>query len=282
MVETPLQRFASLVPFPHQPAEACRLKDDSRRWTECRGCCCHNRCQLALVSLRACPPRRCPSPDSTSRTLQRLPIELSCEQLGTPITRYPRLRSPGTRTAFCRHFVPKHSIPTHRASPGVGLCRLASDVPACVHSHDPREGRFGQRMPIPWSRSVLVVSLHLDGFLHTRVPEVLHSSTGRGSPRFTATPAPSDRSPQTPEDHRLPHVLTFRARLLLATQSSPRRPLLIDSAEPHLCASAALLRFREPGLTVHLHGLTASERLSKLPATPGLYSINEVGLPTPR
>jgi len=59
--------------------------------------------------------------------------------------------------------------------------RPAADIASCVHSRKVQAPAFGQPLPHGRSRSALVVSHHLDGFLRTRFAGLLHPAASRGS-----------------------------------------------------------------------------------------------------
>jgi len=91
---------------------------------------------------------------------------------GCPIRLYPSpLRRPSFRTPLSR---------SPRAStPGFGLSPSS----------------FGLGMPLPKSRSVLVVSHHLDGFLRARLAGLLHPAADPGV-RLVSCPAETAHSPR--------------------------------------------------------------------------------------
>jgi len=135
------------------------------------------------------------------------------DHLRTPSLRFPRLRSPqlGSAQRACLAASTSSTSPEVRRLP-------ASVAPECVHSHD-ASAASARRLPAPQSRSVLVVSHHLDGLLRTGLRGCCTSyRTGFAgfldSPRFmsgrcllaslTHTPrsgSPPDASPL--EDHSL-------------------------------------------------------------------------------
>jgi hypothetical protein len=76
--------------------------------------------------------------------------------------------------------------------PLMRFARPSTDVPACVHSRE--QAPFGPALRPAGSRSALVVSHHLDGFLRTRAAGLLHPAAGLGFTAFRSAsePVPPD------------------------------------------------------------------------------------------
>jgi hypothetical protein len=87
------------------------------------------------------------------------------------------------------------------------------------------EAPFGPTPPSADSRSALVVSHHLDGFLRTRVTGLLHPATSQGFAAF-----PAVRLPVPPESSAVHRVLSPR-RVSHPSKSSPhQQPYYITAA----------------------------------------------------
>jgi hypothetical protein len=86
-----------------------------------------------------------------------------------------------------------NSMPLIRST-RVSLSRLTvASQASYAQTPDDVAATFGRRIPLRQSRSVRVVSHHLDGFLRTGVAGLLHPATGRGSPRLQSS-APTCRA----------------------------------------------------------------------------------------
>jgi hypothetical protein len=149
------------------------------------------------------------------------------------------------------------------------LCTpLSCDLP-CVHSRKPKlpSARTCQG---PGSRSVLVVSLHLDGFLHTGAAGLLHPADDSGVRRVSGSGSRwhpevlPERSPPSPRresypskssPHQQPHRITAAVALLPLLHAlrvwTARR--IAERGCPHRVAEASGSSLRpprpKPGLT---------------------------------
>jgi hypothetical protein len=114
-----------------------------------------------------------------------------------------------------------------------------STSPLCVHSQSTLPMTFGSRIPTRLSRSVLVVSHHLNGFLRTAAPDVLQPEPNEvrcvsvtcipmanhldASTPLEAGPFPATRShPPKNTPHQQPYCITA-AVALLSFHHSPHR-----------------------------------------------------------
>jgi len=133
------------------------------------------------------PPWPCPSPDRPSRLL---PSTASPWLLQLCKHRCSRPRSAAcvtfTRARDCRLSLDR----LRSFSLAVRLDHPSSSAPDRVHSRSALPPSFGPTVPPARSRSVLVVSHHLDGLLHCLIPGLVASrSRPWGPPRFQRRPS---------------------------------------------------------------------------------------------
>jgi hypothetical protein len=113
-------------------------------------------------------------------------------------------------------------------------CAHPPACPPSVHSPMASPPPFGPEVPPSESRSVLVVSHHLDGFLRSAAPGLLHPGTGLGSRRFPTShprdpsqsrdPSEPGRSPQrlSHPSKNSPHPQPYRVTAAVALLPLPR------------------------------------------------------------
>jgi hypothetical protein len=129
-----------------------------------------------------------------------------CQRIIDPLFGSPTEHLPAARTGSRRPpLLGSDRSPGFPRTPGPiappsALHLLAKDRCASTPGTEPRPITFGLRMPIRKSRSDLVVSHHLAGFLRARAGRLVAScSRPWGSPRFTRTSRSQPRSPR--RDH---------------------------------------------------------------------------------
>jgi hypothetical protein len=117
------------------------------------------------------------------------------------------------------HRAPYPPPPTPRARARVGDCRRAS-TPARIAA------RIGPEEPSSESRSVRVVSHHLDGFLRSEVAGLLHPAAGHGVRCVSGSRTPRPRRLRRPKPTRTPGG---RTDIVPAARFTPPEGILASS-----------------------------------------------------
>ena len=185
-----------------------------------------------------------------------------------------RRRLAPTRTASCRSRSSERSFasrdpsrPPKRtwipASPGVRRFPPSSTCRPCVHSPGSEDPVRCRRSHPPTSRSVLVVSHHLDGFLRTTVAGLLHPaadlgvrrvSRPRATQRIRASSDPGD--PDVPRDgvHTLRRVPLVRSRTAsLRPFALVPLPAILPMKLRSACADPHVIDRSQAGSRAFLH-----------------------------
>lgn len=141
--------------------------------------------------------------------------------------------------------------------PNPNRVRPSADITVCVHSRTTRTSSPVSRKPSDRSRSVPVVSHHLDGFLRTRLAGVLQPAAGWGSLRFFSDHAARSRATSSLVNQEERHlatralrrtgVLARRARGFPRSAHTPRRIPLTGSRTASLRPAALPAVVRAPG-----------------------------------